>query len=566
MAFNSFQIQAIESDGHTLITACPGSGKTTVLSARAGYKLTQNDGNLLSVTFTSDAALELKDRILKANPNVDPKRITVGTFHALALRQVKKFLKNARIIEEHERHSIIQRISIQLGVDVKIDDAIKIIDSMKSTLTPDRTHPLKSALYDEYQNTLNQSNLIDFNDILIKSVQLMRDGSIQPYPVRFLFGDEYQDADAVQYEWIKAHGSAGAEITLVGDDDQSIYGFRSATGYSGMMKFRQEFGATLIELPINYRCGIKILAHARKLIELNKDRVAKQITAGNSFDGDARVLVFNKRQDEVNEVADVLSKGHDGWAILARNGSLLDSVESALSKMQIPYHRVGGKSFWDHKAAATFLGFMRAFETGDWIGIACCLQWANVSNGIIDLLPNSSMDKWASIAKNAQDNHGHDVLTSFNKVWNDWNNLFSNNRINLLSSAVGSWMGKYAATDTQSNVINWATRAFNKQTGTISQRINSIKQLKDKSQSGSVPIMTFHASKGLEFDHVWMIGCENNVIPDDESPTDEERRLFYVAMTRAKKTLTISWRKSDLFRGKEKDYHPSRFIRESFES
>lgn len=557
---NAYQQRAVTIDGHTLITACPGSGKTTVLASRAAHKLTSFDGKLLAVTFTKDSARELKERIIHKAGDSYRKRIIAGTFHSLALRQLRNVFgdESIRLIEEHEKRALILRIAKGVGYAGTMETLLQEVDAAKSTLSPVCKTPDIQAVYEQYQKTLEIEGAMDFSDILIQSVLLMRSGKVSPYDVKFLLADEAQDMDEVQYEWIKCHTKAGAEATLVGDDDQSIYAFRSASGYEGMMNFKAHYRATLIELPINYRSSSKILNPAIRLIEENLNRVHKNIQAGNTSNGLVDVHRFASRHDEAYAIGTAIQNDMNSqWAILGRTNRVLDKVEATLQSLKVPYHRIGGRSFWEQKVVATFLGLLRAIVDENWIGVASALDWAGVQHNIVDMIRTEPMDRWVSLAKTNNDEQGSDILNSFTKMWLQWKSMNDMRRYNLVISSVALWMKKYA-NDYHSDLVNWAEEAFNKQQGDIIQRFNQVKQ-QSNTASGGVPLMTMHTSKGLEFEKVWICAAENGTVPSYDSPIDEERRLFYVAMTRAKIELHISW----AFIDGKKTLSESQFISEA---
>ena len=227
---------------------------------------------------------------------------------------------------------------------------------------------------------MESEGAMDFADLLLLSVHRMASGGMPPLPIRWLLVDEAQDMDEVQVEWILLHGRAGADITLVGDDDQSLYAFRHALGYAGLQKISTELSATVTTLPVNYRCAPNILAHAAKLIAHNRNRAAKKITAHREDVGEIRVIRAPDRWAEVDQIVETIEKGaqDDEWAILARTNLILDTAELALSGINRPCVRTGGKSVWEHSIGSVFSGLLRSVVDDSWTGLANALSFCGI--------------------------------------------------------------------------------------------------------------------------------------------------------------------------------------------
>ncbi|MBK7767183.1 MAG: ATP-dependent helicase [Sulfuritalea sp.] len=260
MELNPHQERAINASGHCTILACPGSGKTRVLSARAIRLLSTHDkGRLCAVTFTRDSAEELKQRILPSCKPEHVKRLAVGTFHSITLSQLKRLprsQKPKRLLSEGERLALLRRCVAQHPTEVPFTALVKAIDTAKARIeTPVFSEPDIEDVYVAYQDTLASEGAMDFSDIVLLAVRKITSGELP-----------------VQMEWIKLHGLAGTEVTLVGDDDQSLYTFRHAMGYAGLIEITTTLASTETTLPLNYRCAPNILGHAAKLIAHNKDR------------------------------------------------------------------------------------------------------------------------------------------------------------------------------------------------------------------------------------------------------------------------------------------------------
>ena len=251
----------------------------------------ETSGRLCAVTFSKDSANELKDRITDLCGTLGH-RLAVGTFHSIALSQIKRFSKTyPKLLDDGTRRALLRRCYSQHSPDISFDDVVAAIDHAKSKIAhPSFSETEIEDIYQEYELVLKSENAMDFSDILLSAVRMMRDGEIPALPIRWLLVDEAQDMDEVQREWILFHGKNGVEVTLVGDDDQSLYSFRNALGYKGLLDITTALSSASMTLPVNYRCPPNILEHAARLIQCNKDRAPKQIGAHKTDLGELHII------------------------------------------------------------------------------------------------------------------------------------------------------------------------------------------------------------------------------------------------------------------------------------
>lgn len=563
------QAAAVEAEGHCLISAGPGSGKTSVITERAAKLLASHPTHkLAAVTFTRDAALEIKERILKRSGSEVSKRVAVGSFHSLCLAQIRKAnVKLGRLISEGERYGMIRRAIQTVGAEINLEEAVKAIDAFKSYASqPEGEDTPSIAVYRAYSRILREESAMDFQDILIFAVQNMRDKTMKPLGVRWMLVDEFQDTDEIQYEWVKLHAEAGVEVTVVGDDDQSLYSWRNAMGYEGMMRFADDHKAVRMVLPMNYRCAPIILQAADRLIQSNEKRVQKKLQAFKTDEGLIQVVKAANRDSEVETIAARLNLERDQqWAVLCRSNRILDIIELELTRKQIPYRRIGGGSFWDRAEPAVLLGLLQSLVDSKLVGVAGALHYAGVPQENIERLysernPDIAAVLTAYASTLANEGETAPWLKTIRKMaefWSDWVSMNRSGEINRLVSAVSIWLSSIAGSKRQQYFL-WAGQALTKVRGdSIAQRLMTLtrdKNSKDKSEC-PLTLMTLHASKGLEFDNVWVMSVEEGTLPHSDSMMDEERRLMYVGMTRARKNLYISHTLEDV--------QPSRFIREA---
>jgi superfamily I DNA/RNA helicase len=575
---NSNQHDAVYAEGDCLISACPGSGKTRVLSQRAAWLIGQKKARVAAVTFTRDAATELEHRVRKMLPNGIPvNRFLVGTFHSLALQQLKELkLIDTKHLLNNGDWDLLVRQSVAMamkegasfGTD-PIEQAKRAIQAFQARMSepPPATieHP-DALVFANFTRLKQSAGKFDFSDIMHFAIRGMRDGTINPLDVDYMLVDEAQDMDEVQYAWIAQHSGPGSKqrgclVTLVGDDDQSIYGWRWAMGYAGMMRFMTEHGASHVVLPVNYRCAPEILEPAARLIRYNINRVDKPIRAAKPPGGRVRVMPVSDREIEADEVIKMAIDLHpeETMAVIARTNKGLDIVESRLAFRGINYIRIGGGSFLDDQAVNALINVLYAIikntpkEITGHLHLA--LSWIGVPGDVVERAvvhagggANTFLEYILTHETEHLTEKAQHIVTTLAALLPGWSKLVRKDRTALLINSVVTWL-KFEASKRDGRMIDVAGKILVRLTGTLSQRLAKIKNLGRKKQDEQPPsddralvtLLTMHASKGLEFDKVWVIGAEDGVIPHCDAPIDEERRLFYVAMTRAKKDLVVSF-------------------------
>ena len=343
---------------------------------------------------------------------------------------------------------------------------------------------------------------------------------------------------------------AGAKVTVVGDDDQSIYGFRSAMGYAGLVRFQSATKAEQIVLDTTYRCAREILAPASLLVQHNADRVAKPLITANPHQGIVRVERARTREQEVERVADAIaaSESPAGWAVLARTNRLLDPIECALSGRGLAVRRLGGPSFWDSKVPSTFLGVVRSLAERDFTGIDALLELVGAAGPTRSALQAKiapkdpgALDRFIAATRiTGMSPSDAPMIGSLRTSLNDWTRLIFDGDHELALNGIGYWIQDNVRLRDDRSAIA-AAEGVARLSGSLQQRLNLLRRSKDRSsKEGCVTLATLHGAKGLEWPSVWIVGCENGVLPDARSPLEEERRLMYVGMTRAKNLLVLS--------------------------
>ncbi|MBT9135165.1 MAG: DNA helicase II [Firmicutes bacterium] len=572
------QQRAAQTIGHLLIPACPGSGKTTVLKHRAEFLLRSDPrGKIVAVTFTNEAASSLEGRIKEQYPE-GVKRVTAGTFHGLCKRQciaaghkvnLLNDLQCSRILMD----AIISSPAAEAGIG--FESAKQALDEWKRDPDLILPHPEKDPrvyAFRRYEEIKSQHGGWDFSDLLLRAVQGIRSGQIPPLDVRWMLVDEFQDTDKIQLAWVMEHVKAGVDVTIVGDDDQSIYGWRGALGYAGMMDFKNLTNATQVNLDRTYRCSLEVLKPAARLIMHNSARVEKDLATASTEIGVVSVVSCLDRESEVKRCIEIVrdTGKPEQWAILARTNSLLEDVEIQIGDA-FHYYRPGGTSFWELKAPALLYDTLMSFARGDLMGIDAMLRACNVSRGFLDEIAltfdsesKNSLDRFVAgrlPGKAGKDDKNFMALTQ--GFCRDWLWMFRSGdakQMALAANGIGFFIAKNAELSKKAESksedarrLSAAAAQVGRMKGSLLERLLALRRNKKDGNKG-VALLSLHASKGLEFDKVWMIGCNQGILPLKECDVEEERRLTYVGMTRAKTLLYLSYHMEE---------EPSQFLMQS---
>jgi len=567
VSLNRGQQAAVDEPGHCLIVACPGSGKTHTLVERAKKILGDNPkARLATVTFTRAAAEEMRERVVKKLGEAIRPRIDAGTFHSLCLKQLDVLSTDGKrpftIATEGHTHILVAKAweatiaKFRVAVDRdRLRRGIEFAKANRGHVQPDDYGERTKFALDHYQNQLTAQKLFDFADIIEFTVQGMQGGGIAPLGVTDLLVDEFQDGDAVQVDWVLEHVASGVRVTCVGDDDQSIYGFRHAKGYNGMMLFAQRSRAKIITLDTTYRCTAPVVAHAARLIGNNTTRVAKTIQTANAQQGYVDRRDFSSQDDEVREASKILNDRPKGQtaAILARTNNVLRIFETHMKCNEIPY--VGGVdgSIWSDGVPGLIRGLIGAAVGKDPPGITMALAARGMSysavKGARDLIQNTGgafeallgKEGWLSGLGDAQLRIWAEMKGEFaglGKLTQGDPMTFVKACAHFIAPGVDGFSNPMVLTD----VIG----LIDKMKGSLAEIYRKIEQSmrksdQDKDAKSGIALLTLHASKGLEFDRVWMPAMQQGVLPHGKSDLAEERRLCYVGLTRARAHLTVSY-------------------------
>lgn len=553
------QDRARTAGDYARVIAGPGSGKTTLLVARAAYLLENPGARLAMVTFAKAAAWEMKAR-LEAHTDAD--RVMVATFDAFARRQAKPFLGGYRPPRPFEKQILVRRAISESKAGFDEDSAQQVIDALSGRLDMSRTDPEQLRLYEAYCRLMDDDGVMDFAQLAKRCVGWIGDGTVPPLEVDHILIDEFQDTSAVQMAWAEEHWRRGIGMTVVGDDDQSIYGFRQALGFSGMEYFRRETGAQDYMLDDCFRCSPEVIRVSQQLIRSNLSRLSKQIRSKAQAGGTAMVRALPSALDEVTEAVSwakgILGTGERTLAIVCRTNQALDLYESVLRGDGVPVRRLGGSSIWDQTGAGVMLNLAEAATSrrpDDAVSVINALAWKGVEDGVCQRYRQlmNARGLFVETEGDAEfDEHG---VSEFAQLFGLWAYLCAEGQEKPALDSMFSWVRRQTdrAIDIRTAAVaRDALTPSDEGRDTLAMRVARIRQQGAKgedNEAGVCDLLTLHAAKGMEWDSVWMGRCNEGVIPSSQAldaefegdigMVEEERRLFYVGMTRARRLLVM---------------------------
>ena len=633
---NARQKEAVHYlDGPLLVLAGAGSGKTAVITRKIAW-LIQECGiapaRIAAVTFTNKAAREMKTRVTELLKGTDAKGLAISTFHTLGLTILRKELENCGYkpgfsIHDSEDSLNLIRESLRGNKGVAPESVQWQISAWKNALlnpeqaaaeSPGDTLSSTAArVYAEYQRSLKAFNALDFDDLILQPVHLLRDRpevrTRWQQQVRYLLVDEYQDTNAGQYELVKLLVGDGGALTVVGDDDQSVYAWRGARP-ENLHHLKDDYPSlNVIKLEQNYRCTGRILKAANQLIVNNPHVFEKRLWSEHGFGDPLRVLACRDEEHEAERVVSEImhhkflhNTDHRDYAILYRGNHQARQFERVLREQRIPYYLSGGLSFFERTEIRDIMGYLKLLANPD--NDSAFLRVVNTPRREIGA---ATLEKLSAYAQGRNQSlfaasfelglaqHLNDRQLSALKAFCVWlSNLADRAKDEepaaILSTLLAdidydSWLMDTcetvdAAQKRMENVLEltgWLTRLAkheqDAEPSTFAElvaRLSLIGMLdnEDTNDNDQVSLMTLHAAKGLEFPHVFIVGMEEGLLPHRSSieeaelknagAIEEERRLAYVGITRAKTTLSFSYALHRKRYGEVVGCEPSRFLAE----
>ncbi len=633
-SLNEQQKQGVlTTEGPVLILAGAGSGKTRVLTHRAAYLIGEKGVkpyHIMAITFTNKAASEMRERI-DALVGEGAESVWVSTFHSACVRILRRFGERVgygggfTIYDADDQKNLMKEVCKRLEIDTKMFSErsfLNVISSAKDELIGpeqfaadaqgDFARSRQAQVYREYQARLHANNAMDFDDLIMKTVELLKfDAEVRAYyqdKIRYLMVDEYQDTNTAQFELIRLLSSGRRNLCVVGDDDQSIYKFRGAN-IRNILHFEQYFPeAVVIKLEQNYRSTGNILKAANAVIAHNAGRKEKSLWT-EADDGDKiEVLQFDSAYEEADEIARRIARrvgngdcNYGDVAVLYRTNSQSRLLEEKMIMAGIPYKIVGGVNFYARREIKDLLCYLKAADNGrDDLAVARIVNIPKRGIGAVTLAKAAAfayekeIDLFGALER-AEEIPG--LGRSVSKL-----RPFTDLICDLRESAKDS--GPAAILQEVIERTGYVRELEAEHTDEAQARIENIDELMSKAvayeqeatQAGEEPtlrgfleevalvadidswdaeashvvLMTLHSAKGLEFPHVFLSGMEDGLFPsylsivadNSDEEIEEERRLCYVGITRAMESLTLTAAKMRMQRGETQYHMLSRFVKE----
>jgi len=613
VGYNNKQMEAIlKTDGPILVIAGAGSGKTKVLTTKIAY-LVENavpTDSILAITFTNKAAKEMKDRVIGMLGSIGY-QIRISTFHSFGVFLMQKhctelgYKENFTILDSDDSLTLIKKIMKDLNINVKDYNPKAIRNSISSS-----KNELISAsdfekfigndfdqkvfeVYQRYEKKLLLNNSFDFDDLLFLPIKLFRTRPeiLKYYQdlYQYILIDEYQDTNEAQYILVKMLSAKNRNICVVGDESQSIYSFRGSN-YRNILNFEKDYkDCDTILLEQNYRSTSTILNSANDVIKNNKHRKDKKLWTEN---GEGEKLQYYKALDEKDEAAYVVGEidkliengvSRSDIAILYRTNAQSRVMEEALLKENIPYKVVGSFYFYNRKEIKDLICYLRLlYNTSDDVSLQRVINVPKRGIGLktIENLIEKANSNNSSIFDSIEDGKELGFKLMVNDIRSELDNYTLTELIDLVLDRTGMKKELESEKSIESEIrlenleeFKSITKSFEEKNGIVSleEFLTEISLVSDvtehKDDNDVVTLMTVHSAKGLEFENVFLIGMEEGVFPHsnsfyDDEALEEERRLCYVAITRAKKKLWIVNAHKRLLFGSDSYNKPSRFIDE----
>ena len=611
---NEWQLEAVKTtNGPLLILAGAGSGKTRVLTYRVAYLINEekiDPYNVLAITFTNKAAKEMKDRIIGI---LGSKALGIqnSTFHSLGVLIVKEnyekagYKNNFTILDSDDSLTLIKKILKELNLDPKMYNPKAIrnqISGTKNQLLTSKEYEKYAMtdfekvvfkVYQKYEDKLLVNNSLDFDDLLMLPIKIFRKYPevLKHYQERFkyILIDEYQDTNEAQYTFVKMLSAKYKNICVVGDNDQSIYSFRGAN-YHNILNFEKDYpNCKVIMLEKNYRSTKTILNAANDVIKNNKERKDKNLWTDNELGNKIKYHRALDEKDEafyvLQEVKKLIDQGIklNDIAVLYRTNAQSRNIEEALLRESIPYRVIGSFYFYNRKEIKDLISYLKViYNSNDDISL---LRIINVpKRGIGDKTIQNLTEKANSLNTSLFEaiDSGKELL--FKQTINELKEISEKSSLTELIDQILNKSGIKNELENEKSIeadirlenleeFKTITRNYeeNKGIASLDEFLNEISLVSDveeyRNRDDVITLMTIHSAKGLEFNNVFLIGMEEGIFPHqaaffDNNELEEERRLCYVAITRAKEKLYIVNAKRRTLYGIDSVNPPSRFISE----
>lgn len=631
---NKEQTEAVSLvDGPLLVLAGAGTGKTRVITYRIANMIHYgiHPENIAGMTFTNKAAIEMRERLDRLVQKEKAKKVFLGTFHSFCCRILRKeisvegWTSNFTIADESDQVGIIKQAINETGfskeeLDVQI--CLSYISRSKSNLRTSRElrnaaeHEIQIKalrVYERYNQILKTQNMLDFDDLLSLTVTIWKKHPeiLEKYHdiYRYLLIDEYQDTNFVQFHLLKLLAGKNGNICVVGDDDQSIYGWRGAD-IGNILNFPKHFpGCKQVKLEQNYRSTNNILNAAHGVISRNESRYEKKLWSAHDEGEKIQIISTEDDEGEASFIANMIhgltgsdsEVSYNSIAVLYRSNYQSRLIENAMRDSRLPYRLVGAKSFYERREirdAVAYLKLITNPKDDQSLLRIISVPPRGIGDKAVEAMKKMQGVTFQPFTEIIEDNDilkgmsgkGSAAAKHFSSCLKSWRHRFS--EPGSLSEKVNDYFKEIGFLDCFQKLYKDRSEALKRQEN-VYELINAIAGFESRFENApsltefleqfalyddndkvdneaenaeAVTLMTVHAAKGLEFDHVFIAGLENNIFPHErsllENMREEERRLFYVALTRAKRKVLISWSKKRMRYGKQYAQSPSEFLYE----
>ena len=612
---------AMDTEGAKLVTAGAGSGKTRLLTHRICYLISEkgiSPSNILAITFTNKATNEMKERISQMIPNSGG--ITIKTFHALCasilrenISKLEGFDRFFSVYDSSDQDKLLKKVIKELAVE---EDVAKYCDyhiskAKNQGLTPaeylkdnkyETNIDVICKVYQEYQNQLKANNALDFDDLLLKTLELFYHSreTLEYYQnkYRYIHVDEFQDTNLVQYKIVRLLADKWKNIFVVGDEDQCIYCWRGAN-IENIKNFTKDYDCKIYKLEQNYRSTKEIIRTANRLIKNNFARIDKTLFTENE---DGEEITYNEAYDE-NEEAEYVARQiynlqNRGVAlneigVLMRVSALSRLIEEKLLNYNLPYKVSGIFKFFERLEIKNTIAYLSMIvNPKDAVNVTRIINYPKrgIGQATIDKLVQEAQLKNMPLLDLIENFRDSDLSSTIKAKIAEFGDLISDLKRAYTEKSLYDFVEYVIETVGIKNMYNTSAEEDIDRCLNIDQLLQSVKSYEhlnpdanlvdylegitlqntldeEDDDMASVSISTVHASKGLEFDYVFVIGMEEGKFPlsramDDNDELEEERRLMYVAITRARKKLYVTKAKSRFLYGKRENQLPSRFLKE----
>ena len=610
--------------GPLLILAGAGTGKTRVLTARISHMVSEgiDPRNILSVTFTNKAATEMRARVKGMVREGRGNKVVLGTFHAFCARLLREFAthvgfkNNFVIYSQSEQESLLKKVMHGLLVKDEVCDPSKVLSRISKSKNDgsslgDPKESLDAAIMEKYQDEMRALNVMDFDDLLVLGVRLLEDHADVRATVQsrhhYVMVDEFQDTNSLQMRLLKALVPAPYNVCVVGDDDQSIYGWRGAE-ITNITQFEDFFpNPKVVKLEENYRSTTPILHTANSLIINNAGRRPKSLWSRNNGSELVRIIANQDEKEESEMIAKEVESARfasnqpwEDFAVLFRTNDQSRVLEQAFRQRKIPYRVVGARSFFDRREVKDILCYLTVLHNPhDDISLLRILNTPTrgIGTATAELARERSMEKQHSVWVALCDEDflrqipekGRNAIRTFTQLISKYSGPANTPGTNITQMAealvleVGYMDHLKKLAKEPDDFAGWENgiKELPKAMTGYEERnradglggfldeitLNDEREEKDDiEKKKGVCLITLHASKGLEFPNVYLPGIEQGILPHrrsyEEGRVDEERRLFYVGITRAKQKLTISHTRTRMKWGQKQTCLPSPFLKE----